>query len=327
MKLGAVLHDFPFTFVHESTFLIDEDILSTCSFLISWGVHAVGAWRAECDCNQTTLSKSAGLGTYTSNNFNGWNLPSRLCPCTGVCTAAPRMETWSEYYLWRGLPLDSPVAILLHFPLTLYYSLHLVAAKTFRTDIMTRRMLRVHYLGPKRELDQPEIFAELTAILQVRCIHIDFIGPDVPSFRNLEELELTGLPECSDDDCKCKLPSEKANMKCSFTCKLWKGFYHDVYKQVAENFPPDIIFAPNAGVAAFPSWIPTLELINRLQIPAIFTDYCEEAAILASRCIQEVLACQLTIPMQINPFRQPMTPPCKVMELPTYSNCFLFGIN
>ncbi|KAI5054519.1 hypothetical protein GOP47_0030588 [Adiantum capillus-veneris] len=65
MKLGAVLHEFPFTFTHESTFLINKGILSTCSFFQSQGVHTVGAWSAECDCNQTTLSKS-GLGPTLS---------------------------------------------------------------------------------------------------------------------------------------------------------------------------------------------------------------------------------------------------------------------
>ncbi|KAI5078428.1 hypothetical protein GOP47_0006099 [Adiantum capillus-veneris] len=326
MKLGAVLHEFPFTFTHESTFLINKGILSTCSFFQSQGVHTVGAWSAECDCNQTTLSKS-GLGTCASSSSSGWNLPSRMCPCTGVYKGAPQMETWSEYYIWRGLPLDSPVAILLHFPLTLYYSLHLVATKTFRNDMLTKRMLRIHYLGPSHELDQLEFFAELSVILQVEHIHIDLIGPDVPICRNFEELELIGLPQCSDGNCMCKLPSETEALKCRVTFKLWKGFYHDVYKQVAEGFPPDIIFAPNAGVAAFPSWIPTLELIYKLQVPSIFTDFCEEATMLALKCIQKVLDCELSIPMQINPFRQPMTPPCKVMELPTYSNCFLFGIN
>ncbi|MCO5579481.1 hypothetical protein L7F22_033336 [Adiantum nelumboides] len=237
------------------------------------------------------------------------------------------METWSDYYVWRGLPLDSPAAILLHFPLTLYFSLHLVAAKTFKNDMLTKRILNIHYLGPNHELYQLEFFAELSVILQVEHIHIDMIGPDVPTFRNLEEFELFRLPKCSDGDCECKSPSAKEPLNCRVTVKIWAGLYHDVYKQVAETFRPDFIFAPNAGVAAFSSWVPTMELIHRLQVPAIFTDFCEEATILASKCIQEVLQCEVTIPMQINPFRQPITPPCKVMELPTYSNCFLFGIN
>lgn len=251
-----------------------------------------------------------------------------MCPCTGVNSAVlRRLETWTDYYMMRGLSFDSPVAILLHWPLTLYHCLNLVAGKSFKNDMLTQKVLRVHYLGPNQELDQLEVFAELSAILPFEHIHIDFVGPDVPSFRNFEESKLLSFLECSDGECKCKLPWENMDTKCSVSLKLWKGLYHDTYKQLNEGPLPDFIFAPNAGIAAFQSWLPTLKLINKLRVPAVFTDFCEEATILATTCVKEVLACKLTIPMQINPFRQPMTPPNKVLELPTYSNCFLFGIN
>ncbi|KAH7435674.1 hypothetical protein KP509_06G074800 [Ceratopteris richardii] len=245
----------------------------------------------------------------------------------GVERACSLLRSWADYYRWRGLPLDSPVAILLHYPLTLYYSLQLMASKIAVNDLLSKGTLRVHYLGPKQELDQIEIFAELSALFGIDHIHIDFVGPDVPSFRNLTELQLTSFAKCSDGDCKCKSAPNNGVRNFLVNIKMWKGLYHDVYEELAEGFPPDIIFAPNAGLAAFSSWIPTLKLIKGLQSPTVFTDFCEEASTLACKCIQEVLECQLIVPMQINPFRQPMTPSCKVMELPTYSNCFVFGIN
>lgn len=327
MKLGAVLHDFPFNFTLESTSLIDNGSLLRCTFLQSQGVHAVGVWRAECKCRETAFSMSAS-GHGVVHNVDGWNLPSKMCPCTGVNNSALRwLESWTDYYMWRRLSLNSPVAILLHWPLTLYHCLSLVAAKSVKNDMLTQKVFRVHYLGPNQELDQLEVFAELSAILPFEHIHIDFVGPDVPSFRSFEETKLLSFLKCSDDECKCKLTSQTTDTKCSVGLKLWKGLYHHVYEQLVEGSLPDLIFAPNAGIAAFPSWLPTLTLIKKLQVPAVFTDFCEEATVLACKCVKHVLACELTIPMQINPFRQPMTPPNKVLELPTYSNCFLFGIN
>jgi hypothetical protein len=32
-------------------------------------------------------------------------------------------SSWLDYYDWRGLPHDSPVSLLLHFPLTVYHML------------------------------------------------------------------------------------------------------------------------------------------------------------------------------------------------------------
>lgn len=35
--------------------------------------------------------------------------------------------SWQDYYTWRGLSLDSPMAVLLTYPLTVYYVItHLV---------------------------------------------------------------------------------------------------------------------------------------------------------------------------------------------------------
>lgn len=237
------------------------------------------------------------------------------------------LGTWADYYTWRNLPLDSPVAILLHWPLTLYHSLKLVAARTPNYSRMSKGSLRIHYLGPEQELDQLEVFGELCALLPIQHIHVDFIGPAVPSSRDGHQIELRGFAECSDTDCECKSQIERDNIKSSVSLRLWKGLYHKIYRQLAKDVSPDFIFAPNAGIAAFPSWLPTLELIDAMKVPAVFTDFCEEATILASDCMKAALPCAVTIPMQINPFRQPITPLTKTLELPTYSNCFLFGIN
>ena len=33
----------------------------------------------------------------------------------------PALQSWSDYFAWRGLNLDSPAAILMQWPLTLYH--------------------------------------------------------------------------------------------------------------------------------------------------------------------------------------------------------------
>ncbi|MFS8020628.1 hypothetical protein Hanom_Chr16g01417821 [Helianthus anomalus] len=92
------------------------------------------------------------------------------------------MESWSDYYEWRGIPLDSPVALLLHWPLTIYQAIQLAFAK--QSIIETTDELCIHYLGPERELYQTAVFGELHSLLPGVQLHIDFVGPAVPHDRS-----------------------------------------------------------------------------------------------------------------------------------------------
>jgi hypothetical protein len=67
-------------------------------------------------------------------------------------------------------------------------------------------------------------------------------------------------------------------------------------------------------------------LIESLDVPALFTDYCEEAAVLAVETITRGSHRSLAFPVQVNPFRQPLSPSHKDLDLPTFSNAFIFGI-
>uniref|UniRef100_A0A0E0Q864 MYND-type domain-containing protein n=1 Tax=Oryza rufipogon TaxID=4529 RepID=A0A0E0Q864_ORYRU len=88
------------------------------------------------------------------------------------------------------------------------------------------------------------------------------------------------------------------------TFKLRKGLYHERYSDIVKDSKPHLIVAPNAGIAAYPSWIPTIEIIRKVGIPAIFTDFCEEAAHLASSCITSITGQPLRVPLAVHPIRQ-----------------------
>ncbi|KAI4314264.1 hypothetical protein L6164_027191 [Bauhinia variegata] len=118
----------------------------------------------------------------------------------------------------------------------------------------------------------------------------------------------------------------QADSSSAVTSQLWRGFYHDRYRDIVQDSFPNMIIAPNAGIAAYSSWLPSIELMEKIKVPVIFTDYCEEACHLAASCINTVTGRSLTLPVQLNPFRQPMVVEHGVLLLPCYSNCFLFGM-
>ncbi|KAL7091578.1 hypothetical protein ACP275_12G114000 [Erythranthe tilingii] len=319
MKRSGVLNDFPFTFTQTAT-QIQE---TTCSFLTGHGIHQLGMWMCECSCGVSSSFDNLRL-------TNRWNLPSELCPCKGPSSPKPEcMSTWKDYYEWRCIPFSSPAALLLHWPLTIYWAIQLATIKNLLPQISNE--LRIHYLGPEKELLQLAVFGELQALFPGVDVHIDLIGPAIPHLRDGEKTDLYTYAQCNEPDCECKSTFEshierKTNCRSSaITVQLHAGFYHDCYRELIKDSSPHIIIAPNAGIAAYTSWLPTLEVIREMKVPVVFSDYCEEASHLAAACITSVTGAPPTIQIQINPFRQPIRVEESVLHFPCYSNCFLFG--
>ncbi|XP_024383941.1 uncharacterized protein [Physcomitrium patens] len=321
MQLAPVLYDFPFAYTHHTTRLIETQETSLCLLLESWDVHGEGLWAASCGCFQlATSQRSRGKDV-------DWRLPTDFCPCKAPeGSPAQHLQSWEEYYNWRGISFESPAALILTWPLSLYHAVCLAQSQTICSR--PRETLLIHYLGPEKELEQLPAFVELLALLPAVEIHIDFVGPAVSKSADRETHTFSAFAHCSDLECACKKKGMDSNPKGLVTTRLWRGFYHDRHAELGRN--PDLIFAANAGIAAFPSWHPTLELIVSLNVPALFTDYCEEAAVLATETIHHVIRGKhpdLEFPVQVNPFRQPLSPTNKDLDLPTFSNAFVFGIH
>ncbi|KAL0304970.1 UNVERIFIED_CONTAM: hypothetical protein Scaly_3001900 [Sesamum calycinum] len=296
MKRADVLNDFPFAFTREATQI---------------QVFLFNKARDSLSRNVEVLA-------------DGWNLPSELCPCTGPSSPIPRrLTTWKDYCEWRCIPFYSPAALLLHWAIQLAIHQSLLPQISYE--------LRIHYLGPEKELLQLPVFGELQALFPGVRMHIDLVGPAVPHLRNGEQIHLS-YARCSQMDCRCKdsvynhTESRTTSDLCTVTLKLHAGCYHDCYGELAKDSFPHIILAPNAGIAAYTSWLPTLELIKEIKVPAIFSDYCEEASYLAACCISSATGTTPKIKIQMNPFRQPLRVEESALFLPCYSNCFLFGL-
>ncbi|XP_074274500.1 uncharacterized protein LOC141598676 isoform X2 [Silene latifolia] len=318
MRNVDIVNEFPFTFREEATTQICENKGSRCTFLARRNLHQIGMWSHECSCR--SLDVHANLSVL----IKCWNLSSMFASCTDpVSSLSKQLSCWKEYYDWRSIPTDSPVALLLQWPLTIYHAVQLNIPRMPNCET-SKQIINIHYLGPDKELFQVAAFGELLALLPQYHVHIDLVGPAVPEHRDGERINLDTFACCDDGDCKCKMPNETRSSP--VTLQLLKGFYHDRFKDIVKDGFPHLIVAPNAGIAAYPSWKETIELIHLLNIPAVFTDFCEEAAHLAASCLSSVTGCELALPIKLNPFRQPLAVEDSVLHLPCYSNCFMFGI-
>ncbi|XP_012092020.1 zinc finger MYND domain-containing protein 15 isoform X2 [Jatropha curcas] len=320
------LYDFPFTFTQEATLEVFEKRESRCSFLSKRGIHRLGMWMCECHCWVSSVSFDC-----LRSEDEGWNLSSHLCPCRAPAAPMPKhLSSWMDYYEWRCIPLHSPVAFLLHWPLTIYHAAQVSSARSLNVESCNE--LCIHYLGPEKELLQLAAFGELHALFPGMKVHIELIGPAIPKERDGQKIGIRSYAHCLETDCICRssmqtMDSSSITDKPSkVTLQFRRGFYHERYRDLVEDSFPHLVVAPNAGIAAYPSWLPTVELINKKGVPAVFSDYCEEACHLAACCITSVTGRPLTLPVQINPFRQPVVVEESTLLLPCYSNCFLFGI-
>ena len=76
------------------------------------------------------------------------------------------LKDWEDYYKLRGLSSASPVALIMTFPLTLYYAVYnhgTVPAAV--AAMMNRRPLRVHCVGAEKEMNLLDSFTELGYLL------------------------------------------------------------------------------------------------------------------------------------------------------------------
>ena len=80
---------------------------------------------------------------------------------TGLLT----LTSWDQYYQLRGIPLSSPVALLLTFPLTVYYSIERYGEVPVTVARMLKRPLRIHVVGIEKEMNFLDLFKEIGYLL------------------------------------------------------------------------------------------------------------------------------------------------------------------
>lgn len=122
-----------------------------------------GWWtEAPCSC-ENELDYMWGTQLLEDEHIDerqGWKLPDDEIPWLDFESTdlpppptPPNFEhTWTSYYKWRGLPMHSPAALLLHWPLSVYRLLHQLHCIPSEIPL-ERRRLTVHLLSVEKELD------------------------------------------------------------------------------------------------------------------------------------------------------------------------------
>lgn len=213
---------------------------------------------------------------------------------------AGRLQDWESYYTFRGLRLDSPVAILLQWPLTLYHVInHSLPNDTGSWWEDLDDTLRIDILGVEKEVDMLPIFKEL-----------GFLCPDLSLDIHMYGNEIS------------KAVDGREYQHCNLQIKVIRGLYH---RKSSTARKPHVAIGYNAGIGAYQQWSQTLVKLRTDKTPAYFTDYCQYSCECARTAV-EGLGLGTTSEPVINPFRNPVRKLAAENDMPWYSNGFLFHL-
>ena len=241
-----------------------------------------------------------------------------------------QMSSWTEYYQIRQIPQSSPIALLMTYPLTLYYAI--LQYGTVPCTIayqMEHRPLRIHIVGVEKELNFLDLYKELAYLLPVD-FHVELvfcIRPDmIPTSLAAERTDHPASSSSSSSSPLLYRVQLVETIQVSVVCGVY-GDESSLHPNLdCGGGPPDMIMAYNAGLYAYESW---RYLINYLYNPSttaigICTDYNEHSAVQCATILGGS-TCQNSV--IVNPFRQPRAMPVYSMNLPQYSNGFLYVVN
>lgn len=225
----------------------------------------------------------------------------------------PILSSWEDWYQLRSIPPSSPVSLLATFPLTIYYAILQHGIVPIMVSQMLDRSIRIHVVGIEKELNFMDFFREIGFLLPAEVtIEMTFIVredmfPNNKSMQNRSTLLSIPLTD-------------------NLNLTIIGGTYGE---SLDPNFdisggPPDMIIGLNAGLYAYESWRHVVSYLhNNQNVIGVFTDYNEHSAM---NCAS-LGGSKARHSLYINPFRQPRAMPVNCMNLPQFSNGFIYVLN
>ncbi|XP_006863384.1 PREDICTED: zinc finger MYND domain-containing protein 15 [Chrysochloris asiatica] len=330
MERSGELATLPFTYTAEVT----SETFNKEAFLASRGLTR-GYWT-----QLSMLIQGPGMPRCPRGNTPSLSLllsgdPYQLLQGDGPSLMPPVLPdpprslfgTWQDYYKWRGLSLDSPMAVLLTYPLTIYYVItHLVPQSFPELNIQNKQSLKIHVVEAGKEFDLVMVFWELLILLPHVALELQFVGDDLPPESDQQHFTLQrDGPEVS------VRPGSGVSARLSSGCKE-KGGRRDLQIKVSarpyhllQGPKPDLVIGFNSGFGLKDTWLSSLPRLQSLRVPAFFTESSEYGCVMDDQTMAVATGGGTSSP-QTNPFRSPFRLRAADNRLPWYCNAFIFHL-
>eukprot|EP00977_Amphora_coffeiformis_P008649 scaffold1959_cov162-Amphora_coffeaeformis.AAC.6 len=238
-------------------------------------------------------------------------------------TGLYRLKCWPDYYRLRHLPDSSPAALLLTFPLTLYYALVEYGTVPWTVARMLNRPLRIDIVGAEKELNFLDLFQELAFLLACQIPDNEATSPllELVFVVRKDMLPVSLVGQRGDGAYGLDLEISKW-----LHVRVVEGTYGDSINPDLDCGSrigsPDMVMGFNAGLYAYESWRSVLKYLQaHPSVVGVFSDYNEWSGLQCASLGGNRES------LRMNPFRQPRAMPVYSMNLPQFSNGFLYAIN
>ncbi|XP_010617613.1 zinc finger MYND domain-containing protein 15-like, partial [Fukomys damarensis] len=172
---------------------------------------------------------------------------------------------WQDYYTWRGLSLDSPMAVLLTYPLTVYYIItHLVPQSFPELNIQNKQSLKIHVIEAGKEFDLVMVFWELLVLLPHVALELQFVGDGLPLENDQQHFTLqrdgpeVSVHSTSGVSARFSSGTKEKGGRRDLQIKVSARPYH-----LLQGPKPDLVIGFNSGFGLKDTWLSSLP---RLQV-------------------------------------------------------------
>ncbi|KAJ3276599.1 hypothetical protein HDV01_004132 [Terramyces sp. JEL0728] len=339
------LHNLPFTYYNSETQLHNYNVVP---YLTTVNKHNVGLFQRLCGCfNEAPWGVLAArlIAHYQQTKptpdqmFATLGLPQEMFPLSksydeGICFLKPgfdsaSIDSWESYFKARGYSFDNPSALILEVPLTIFHMINQFHMKT--ADPVPegeRRRITIHLVGVEKEADLLPLFECLLPFYPKTDIAIHMIGNKICADIPPQQRAMMIKSQSNDSSIFISLnPTFYAPQHLDASAfQLPPEVPKEVLKQ--QNFgtdKPDLIICLNAGLVTQQEWGPFLQMVCKSDRKLLVTERVETLCNAALVNIPKIGG-KAGVQTHPNPFRQPLYDYKKDVNLPGWSNGFIFGI-
>ncbi|XP_069468329.1 zinc finger MYND domain-containing protein 15 [Ambystoma mexicanum] len=321
MSRTQELADFPFKYASEVTsdtfdkemFLANREL--NCGYWAKESMNEAGVRQAQ---ETRSWFPQERTDPYHPLKKEG-DILLRSFPMDSASAKVPHV-TWKEYYQWRELDLDSPVAALLTYPLTIYHIITHLAPQHFpELNILNKQSLKIHIIEAHKELDLIMVFWELSILLPHVALELHFVGDALPPEVDEQHFVLQ-RKESGVVRAKPSFTVKEKGDKKRVQVKVYSRPYHSL-----QGPKPDIVIGFNSGFGLKDTWLSSLPRLQSLRVPAYFTE-CSEYSCAIDEQIMGVATGGTMSKAAVNPFRSPFRIVGIDNCMPWYPNAFVFHL-
>uniref|UniRef100_A0A8C5LSB3 Zinc finger MYND-type containing 15 n=1 Tax=Leptobrachium leishanense TaxID=445787 RepID=A0A8C5LSB3_9ANUR len=232
---------------------------------------------------------------------------------------SPRCSFRGQYYNWRRLDLDNPIAVLLTSTLTIYHVITRMVPRHFPDiNILKKQSLKIHIIDGKREYESIELLWELAVLMPCVLFEVTFVGDSLPVEEDNRHFVLHRKGSklvCTEFTSPYRNKGERG-----IQVKIHAQPYHTL-----QGAKPDLVIGFNAGFGLKDAWLSILPRLQFLKVPAYFSECSQYSCEVDGQIVAVATGGTASDPF-LNPFRSPLRIWATDNCMPWYSNAFLFHL-